>query len=65
MGPGPNGATAAQGRRLELAMEKGWQIRYDGAHDQFVAARDVLAAHTMDDLLLEIERAQGRDDDGD
>ena len=64
MGPGRDVAAAVQARRLEKVMEDGgWQIRYDGAHDQWVASRDTVAAHTMDELLAELERAQGRDGD--
>lgn len=59
---GGRAAAAVQARRLEKVMEEGgWQIRYDGAHDQFVASKDVLASHTLDGLLLEVERAQGRE----
>ena len=43
---GPHGGTMDGGRaaaartqrmRLDLAVRDGWHIRYDGAHDQFVA----------------------------
>jgi hypothetical protein len=70
MGPGYDGgraaATALQGRRLELATRNGWSIRYDGAHDQFVGAKDTVAAYTLDELLTEIQRADaGKIGDGD
>jgi hypothetical protein len=69
---GPHGGTydggrALQRRRLDMAIKDGWHIRYDGGADQFVAARDEVSAHTLDDLLVEMLRAQrgtvGDDDD--
>lgn len=62
---GARAAALTQARRIEKAMDDGWQFRFDGAHDQFVASKDVLAAHSLDELLIEVERAQGRGDDGD
>ena len=72
MGSGPHSGTmdggraaaaTAQRRRLELAMRDGWHVRYDGGSDQFVASRDEVAAHTLDDLLIEMMRAQRADPD--
>jgi hypothetical protein len=60
---GGRAEVAAQRRRLELAVRDGWHIRYDGAADQFVAARDEVAAHTLDELLIEMLRAQRADPD--
>jgi len=59
---GPHGdgfdARVLQRRRLDLAIRDGWHIRYDGAADQFVASRDEVSAHSLDDLLIEMLRAQ-------
>ena len=72
MGAGPHGGTYDGGqawvtlnRRLELAVRDGWLIRYDGAHDEFVAARDVVSAKSLDELCVEMLRAQRLEaDDG-
>ncbi|HEY5399073.1 MAG TPA: hypothetical protein VIL16_27195 [Trebonia sp.] len=68
---GPHGGTdgraewPTRNRRMELAIQDGWHIRYDGAHDLFVASRDEVSAQTLDDLLVEMLRAQRADpDDG-
>ena len=74
MGAGPMGGThdggraaaaAAQRLRLDLAVRDGWHIRYDGAHDEFVAARDQVSASSLDGLLIEMLRAQRADPDED
>ena len=71
---GPHGGTYDGGRamerlrdrRLALAIRDGWHVRYDGSRDQFVASRDEVAAHSLDELLVEMLRAQRADpDDGD
>ena len=49
-------------RRLDKAIQDGWHVRYDGASDQFVAARDVVAAHTLEDLVTEMLRVQRADE---
>lgn len=60
---GPHGGThdggrALQQRRLDMAIRDGWHIRYDGSHDEFVASRDEVSAHSLDELLVEMLRAQ-------
>jgi hypothetical protein len=71
---GPHGGTLDGGRaaaarvlrqRLELAIRDGWHVRFDGAHDQFVASRDEVSAHSLDELLIEMLRAQRADPDED
>lgn len=63
---GGRAAAAAQQRmRLDLAVRDGWHIRYDGAHDEFVASRDQVSAHSLDELLIEMLRAQRADPDPD
>jgi hypothetical protein len=70
MGSGPHGGTMDGGRsaamralsaRLDLAVRDGWHIRYDGAHDEFVASRDQVSAKSLDELLIEMLRAQRAD----
>jgi hypothetical protein len=63
MDGGRDAAARAQRRRLELAIRDGWYIRYDGGHDEFVASRDEISAHSLDDLLIEMMRAQRADPD--
>lgn len=63
MDGGRAAAAALQRKRLDLAIRDGWHIRYDGGADQFVASRDEVAAHTLDDLLIEMLRAQRADPD--
>jgi hypothetical protein len=68
---GPHGGThdggfALQRKRLDRVIRNGgWHVRYDGARDQFIASKDKVAAHSLDDLLVEMERADKADpDDG-
>lgn len=71
MDAGPFGGTLDGGRaaeslrlrRLALAVRDGWHIRYDGSKDEFVASRDEVSAHSLDDLLIEMLRAQRADPD--
>jgi hypothetical protein len=66
---GPHGGTydggyAMQRRRLDKAIrDGGWHVRYDGGADQFVASKDKVAAHSLDELLAEMERADGAEPD--
>ena len=55
---GGRAAADLQSKRLDLAIRDGWHVRYDGGQDQFVASRDEVAAHSLDELLVLMLRAQ-------
>jgi len=60
-GPGAgtrDSSQALRSRQLDRAMRDGWHIRYDGAHDEFVASRDEVSAHSLDELLIAVARVQ-------
>jgi hypothetical protein len=65
MDGGRASAAAALRARLDLAIRDGWSVRFDGAHDQFVASRDEVSAHSLDELLIMMLRAQRADPDED
>ena len=55
---GGRAAADLQSKRLDLAIRDGWHVRYDGGQDHFVASRDEVAAHSLDELLVLMLRAQ-------
>lgn len=62
-----DGGLAATRRRLDKVIrDGGWHVRYDGGSDQFIASKDKVAAHSLDELLVEMERTDraGPDDAG-
>lgn len=48
-----------QQARVDRALQAGWVIRHDTARLEFIAARELLTARTLDALLDMIEGADG------
>lgn len=60
-GPGsqPLAATDAERERMEAALREGWMIRLDLVRLEYTAARELIAARTLGQLLDEIEAHGG------
>ena len=60
--PPEEAARLAEERRqaeVDAALQAGWVIRHDPERGEFTAARELLTARTLDDLLGKIEGVHG------
>jgi hypothetical protein len=53
----PQALAERQAARVEAALRAGWAIRADPVRLEFTAAREMLTARTLDELLDAIEGA--------
>lgn len=52
-------ASEARTTRTDRALQAGWAIRFDWMRLEYAAARELLTARTLDELLDAIEGADG------